>query len=872
MSNLDKKLTLVAPLRGMVIPLAAVPDPVFAEKMVGDGTSIDPLEGMLYAPCDGEIVFIHKSAHALTIKTHNDVEVLIHIGLETVKLNGEGFTTKVNSGDLVKAGDKLIEFDMKLIANKAPYLLTQMVVSTMDLVKHIDIVANNEIAVGDALCCVHLHETQDSLAQNDAHNSVSSPLSSHSMSSNPITLTNPTGLHARPAAVLVQLANEFTAKIEMKLGDKVANAKSVTSLLKLDSTHGDSIIIVATGSDAKAALAKIVPQVESGLGDEGCMPVTIADIDTNADVKVKAMSDSENTQAQQATLAIADEPIGDISLLKGTSASAGLAIGRIFRIEEQQFDVVEYAVLKTQEQEIFTQALRLGKLAVERLYSKFHQEDPEKAAIFIAHLELLDDPELIDLVEHQLNLGKSAPYAWQHSYKAQAKALSELSSEVLAGRANDLLDVGKRVLAILLGIEIRETEFPQGAILVAEDLTPSITANLDASIIKGFCTVLGGATSHVAILARSLGIPAIVGMDKRIMRLDNDLMVILDATNGTLKTDADADYVAQIEIRQEQTRCRHEQELAACQLQATTDDGATIEVVGNVGKPTEALDIPNLGGEGVGLLRSEFIFLDRTTPPTEEEQYQAYKAVLDAVKPTDKVIIRTLDVGGDKPLAYLPLPEEENPFLGVRGIRVGLEQPELLRTQLRALLRASLHGNLHVMFPMVGDIQEWREAKAIFEAERTALNIAPVALGIMIEVPSAALLAEQFAAEVDFFSIGTNDLSQYTMAIDRGHPKLAAKADGLHPSVLRLIKMTADAAHKYGKWAGICGGLAGDPQAVPILIGLGIDELSVSIPSIPEVKAQIRTLTKADCVALADKALASSTFEQVRALSPNPYL
>ncbi len=848
--NLENNITLVAPMNGMVIPLEQIPDPVFAEKMVGDGVSIDPIDGMLYSPCDGEVVFIHSSAHAITIKTHDDVEVLIHIGLETVKLNGEGFTTKVASGDKVKAGDPLIEFDMALVASKAPHLLTQMVISTMDLVETITVENVEQVKVGEPIFSTALKVQQTNSAATAGNNEVVSE---------PIGLVNPTGLHARPAAVLVQLAGKFNAKVEMRLGDKKANAKSVTALLKLDTKHGDFVEMVATGDDAKEALAEIVPQVASGLGDEGCIPVTAKP----GEVVEEVIEEEVVTEPEE---------LGDISLLKGTSASAGLAIGRIFQLKEEELVIEEFAGSVSQERERVAQAIRKGKLAVEALFNSFHKNDPEKAAIFIAHFQLLEDPELMELVEEKVTAGKSAQFAWKESYEAQANELLGLSSEVLAGRANDLLDVGKRVLHILLGVEAGGTNFPKGSILVAEDLTPSVTANLDAEIVSGFCTTLGGSTSHVAILARSLGIPAIVGIDSRVFSLEDGHQVILDGTKGTLKTDANDEYIEQVKVRQEQTRIRKEKELAVCQQHATTTDGVDIEVVGNVGKPSEAKVINELGGEGVGLLRSEFIFQDRATAPTEDEQFEAYKATLQAVKPTDRVVIRTLDVGGDKPLAYLPLPEEENPFLGERGIRVGLNRPEILRTQVRALLRASIYGNLHIMFPMIGDIQELRQAKAIVEEERLALGVEPVQVGIMIEVPSAALLAEQFAPEVDFFSIGTNDLSQYTMAIDRGHPKLAAKADGLHPSILRLIKITCDAAKKHGKWAGVCGGLAGDPQAVPVLIGLGVEELSISIPSIPEVKARIRTLSMSDCQALAEQAMNVATFEEVRELSPNPYI
>ncbi|MGB4948249.1 MAG: phosphoenolpyruvate--protein phosphotransferase, partial [Candidatus Competibacter denitrificans] len=289
-----------------------------------------------------------------------------------------------------------------------------------------------------------------------------------------------------------------------------------------------------------------------------------------------------------------------------------------------------------------------------------------------------------------------------------------------------------------------------------------------------------------------------------------------------------------------------------------------MEVVGNIGGLAEAEQIAGLGGEGVGLLRSEFVFLERSSAPSEDEQFEIYKAIVEALGPDRPLIIRTLDVGGDKPLVYLPIPKEENPFLGERGLRIGLDRPEILRLQLRAILRTAAYGKVRVMFPMVGLLSELRDAKAMLEEERQRLNAAPIETGIMVEIPAAAIMAAQFAREVDFFSIGTNDLTQYTLAMDRGHPKLAPKVDGLNPSILRLIAWTVKAAHDEGKWVGVCGGIASDPQAVPLLIGLGVDELSVSLPTIPSIKAQIRTLWLHECQELAQRALALETAAEVR--------
>ncbi len=841
MNNSDKKLLLMAPMRGVVIPLERVPDPAFAEKMVGDGISIDPLEGVLRSPCNGEVVHIHNSAHAITIKTDTGIEVLLHIGLDTVALKGEGFTPVIQAGDNVEVGDELILFDIKLVAAKAPHLLTQVIVSTMELVNTVTQLAEGTVESGQPICEVELASKSDNNT---------SKVGGTKVESDTFQLPNSVGMHARPASQLAKIVKDYDGSVEVHLGDRVANAKSVTSLMKLDSKFGDLISVVVIGESSDKLLKKVVSNIKAGLGDE--------------------ISPLESAKIENSSTAT-DNDISNMKLFKGVGASAGVAVGKVFKAEEKEIIVSETGVDLTTETDRYCSAIKTAKSELKRLFNSLSKSDPKKAEIFTAHLEIIEDPDLDKITRTLLSKGKSAEYSWKSGYEQQAKELSSLKSEILAERANDLIDVGKRVLGILLGKELLQISYPQDCIIIAEDLTPSVVANFDPSIVKGFCTTLGGATSHVAILARAQGIPAIVGMRSQLLLLENDILVAIDGTSGELNCDIDKNYIKRVAEVQEITNKRKADELKHCNKPATTTDGVNVEIVGNVGKPEAAKTITPNGGEGVGLLRSEFIFLDRSTAPSEDEQYEAYTTVLKSVNPSQKVVIRTLDVGGDKPLAYLPLPEEENPFLGQRGIRVSLNKPDILRTQLRALLRASVHGNLHIMFPMIGDIIEFREAKVIFEEERKSLGIDPIPVGIMIEVPSAVILADIFADEVDFFSIGTNDLTQYTMAMDRGHPDLAKKSDGLHPAVLKMIKMSVDSAHKKGKWVGVCGGLGGDPQAVPILIGLGVDELSVSIPSIPSVKAQIRTLSMDDCKKLAENALLLGTFQEVRESSPSPY-
>jgi phosphocarrier protein FPr len=383
----------------------------------------------------------------------------------------------------------------------------------------------------------------------------------------------------------------------------------------------------------------------------------------------------------------------------------------------------------------------------------------------------------------------------------------------------------------------------------------------------GFCTAGGGPTSHSAIIARALGLPAVVSAGDQVLGLKDGTPLIMNGQTGALLIDPDEKTLEEAREALARERARRAAAVEAAGEPAVTQDGHRVEVAANIGGPSDARDAFAAGAEGVGLLRTEFLFLERQSAPTEEEQYQVYSEILGALE-DQPVILRTLDIGGDKPLPYIDVPPEENPFLGERGLRLCLNRPELLRQQVRAALRATDSGVLRIMFPMVADVSEWRQARAIVEEIRAELGAPEVELGIMIEIPSAAMMADAFAPEVDFFSVGTNDLTQYALAVDRLHPKLTYLSDGLHPAVLRLIRTTVKAAHKAGKWVGICGALGADPQAIPILVGLGVDELSVAVPTVATTKAQIRELTLAEAEALAKKALRCSTAAEVRALVP----
>ena len=831
-------LVLRAPLSGIVVPLDDVPDPVFAQRMVGDGVSIDPVTTSLVAPCDGRVVQIHSAGHAVTLASNEGVEVLMHIGLDTVQLKGRGFTARVKTGDAVRTGDVLIDFDADYVATHARSLMTEVIITSTDRIAALQPASGSVNAGTDVILNVTLTNGGGKASQ----------ASAGEVSSGPLTVSNPSGLHARPSAVLTSRAKQFAADVRLRRGQDEVNARSVVGIMGLEIAHGDRIEIVASGSDADEAVRALSQLVLEGLGEAGAAP--------------------PGNTAAVVNVARPVEP-DDPNVLAGVSASHGIAVGNVVQVRHEQLRVVENANDVRAERQALDTALEHAKAELDALHARLQKEGAGgKAGIFAAHRELLDDPDLLKIAGDAVSHGKSAAFGWQLAFTRHADRLAGLKNELLAARANDLRDVGRRVLQKLTGVENQPVSYEADSILVAEELTPSDTASLNRSRVLGLCTTLGGASSHVAILARSLDLPLVVGVDPRVLDLANGTPVILDGSKGTLRINPTTSEIARIRQRQEKLSRERQVQHAQAHEPATTADGHRVAIEANIGGLADAQQALTLGADGVGLFRSEFLFLHRATAPTDEEQRTAYAEVARALGRDRRLVIRTLDVGGDKPLSYLPLPREDNPFLGERGVRVMLNRPELLRAQLRAILLAAREGSVAVMFPMIASIDEWRAVRDVLESERQKLDAPRIEAGIMIEVPSAALMADQFAAEVDFFSIGTNDLTQYTLAMDRGHPRLAAQVDGLSPAVLRLIDQTARAARQHGRRTAVCGGIAGDPQAVPLLVGLGIDELSVTVPAIPVVKAQIRQLRLEECRALAQAALACGTAAQVRALVP----
>ena len=828
----DPAIALYAPLSGQTIELERVPDPVFATKMVGDGVAIDPTSEVLLAPCDGLVKNVHPSCHALTLETPQGLQVLMHLGLDTVTLKSAGFTPKVKVGDSVKRGQELIEFDAAAVAEKARSLISLILVTNTEEVSKIDVNPGVKRAGQDILMSVSLVDksatdsksigTENSLTKDSG--SSAGTEQALSLTSEPLVVPNPQGLHARPAAALANIAKRFKSNLQIVRGEEFANCKSIVALMSLQVLHNEVVRFRASGEDAQEAIEALSEALASGLGEK---------------------------------------PEAGVH---GTPASPGIAVGRIYQMKRRQYEVPENGQGQRQETEALEKAIKRAQGELEFLEVNMRAKaDPNKAGIFAAHREILEDPDLVEQAYALISQGKSAAYSWQQSYTGQAEHLSKLSHQLMAARATDVRDVGERVLRLLMGESPVIHDFPANTILIAEDLTPSDTATLDRSKVVGFATVLGGATSHVAILARSLDLPALAGISPQALSLENNTKAILNGSKGTLVVAPDD---AEYEAAKEKLRLQQEHRkvlLAHAKEPAETKDGRRIDVAANVGSVADAEQAVSMGADGVGLLRSEFLFLSRTTPPTEDEQAAIYSQAARTLGPDAELIIRTLDVGGDKPLPYLPIPHEDNPFLGERGLRVSLSHPDLLRTQFRAILRAAGFAKVKIMLPMVTSIEEFRQARKIFEEECHNLGTS-VPLGIMIEVPVAALMAEILAQEAEFFSIGTNDLAQYSTAIDRGHPKLAKLADGLHPGILRLIKMTVDGAHKYNRKVGVCGGIGGDLEATAILVGLGVDELSVAAPAVPAIKDRIRNLSMEDCRQLAAKAVNCENSKAVRQL------
>ena len=671
-----------------------------------------------------------------------------------------------------------------------------------------------------------------------------------------LTVKNSLGLHARPAARFVQTAGKFLqetillSNLTMKTGP--VNAKSINSVITLGVRQGHQIEVAASGLQARSALDAILALAEDNFGDR-------AEPDSSAPIQAKV-----------------DSSIHDPASLTGIPASSGVAIGPAILYQPAPPEIPQYQIEDAQAQpewDRFLESLTKTRDEIEAIRrSTASRINHDTAAIFEAHLMfLVDEALLVPTREKIFNAKQNAAMAWQSAVDVVAAGFHNLEDPYLQARGKDVEDVGRQVLLNLLGINPAKLTLDKPGILIVDDLTPAQTTHLEPATVLGICTASGGATSHSAILARELGIPAVVGLGNRILAVQGGQPLIVDGESGKVFVDPKLEIINLYSIKSDALqKAKHKARMERA-APAITKDGRTIEIAANIGSVAGAQLAVESGAEGVGLFRTEFLFLNRTAAPDEEEQFGTYRAVA-KILDGRPLIIRTLDAGGDKSIPYLNVEQESNPFLGWRAIRLCLAQPELFKTQLRAILRVAAEFPTKVMFPMIATLDELRRAKSLLtEAReelvaRNELHAEKIETGIMVEIPSVAQMADLFAQEVDFFSIGTNDLTQYTFAADRTNPKVASLGDACHPAVLRQIQQVVEAARRNNIWVGVCGELAGDPLAIPVLLGLGINELSMSAPVIPRAKEIVRSRSFTESEKLAAKALESDSAATIRKL------
>lgn len=662
----------------------------------------------------------------------------------------------------------------------------------------------------------------------------------------------PAGLHARPASAWVDVVRATGLSVRVRHGDEVAEARNLVALLQLGLRQGDKIVVSAEGEGAASGLAQIQARMASLTAQEVADAARAAAARDAAPVKGWA-------------------PPGQNLVVTGLAASPGLAIGKLYMLGADRLDIADQPLaLADGGRELHEALIKTRQQLTSLADDTARRLGPQDAKIFQAQAELLNDSDLITLTCQLMVEGHGPAWSWNEAVARMASKLSALGNPLLAARAADLRDVGRRVLS-WLDPSIKAgslTELPSDpCILVADDLSPSDTAGLDTSRVLALVMAQGGPTSHSAILARTLGIPAIVAVGEAVSaQAVSGMRAIADGQTGRLYLNPSDEDVASAKAYEADLRAKRAQEEAARAQPALTRDGVRIEVSANVNRPDQVPLALAEGAEGVGLMRTEFLFLDAGATPSEDEQYAIYRDMGVALGERP-LIIRALDIGGDKQVAHLNLPREENPFLGVRGARLLLRRQDLLIPQLRAIYRAAAQGGqISIMFPMVTSVAEIIRLRELCEQVRAAVKAPVLPVGIMVEVPAAAIQAASMAEYCDFFSIGTNDLTQYTLAIDRQNPELAPEADSLHPAVLRLIAQTVAGAKAHGRWVGVCGGIAGDTLGGAILAGLGVSELSMTPRDIPAVKAVLRGASFSALQALAQKALACASAAEVRGL------
>ena len=819
-----------SPARAWLLALAETPDLAFAQGALGPGFALELLDSELRAPCDGTVVAIAAARHAVTVETAAGAQILVHCGIDTVALGGAPFTVLVTEGALVNSGDPLLRIDLAMVMAAGKSLATPVVVVESGG-RRFEAVASpgRLVAAGEALFTLSgggARAQIDDTAPLDAHADCVMPL--------------PHGLHARPAAAIAAAAKSYDCALTVIFGELRADARSPTGLMKLGAGHGARLRIEGRGPHARTGVEALRALIERGAGDALARPSAAALSPSPAEPRAAASPGKEN-------------------VLTGVAAAPGKAMGPAFFFHRARIEIDENPVCRDAERARLAEALASLRADIAR--------GGCAGALDAAHLAILEDEALLAQVDARIEDGRGAGGAWRDAMRAEAAAMRSLADPHLAERGDDFADLEQRLLRILGGVRDIRPSAPPGSVVIGSDLYPSDLAWLAEAGVAAIATRAGGATSHLAILSAAAGIPAVVALGAELAAIEEGECVLVDGDRGELRHRLAPDEIARLAAEAEQRASAHRAALSVAGEPCVLASGERIEVCANLGGLSDLEPALRHGAEGSGLVRTEFLFLERGSPPDEDEQAAIYRSVIDAMG-NRPVIFRTLDIGADKPAAYLPLAREDNPALGMRGIRLSELYPDILMTQLRALLRAAGRRRLDVMAPMITTVAECARFTAqVAEVRAAAGHAGEVRVGIMIETPASAMLADLLAPLVDFMSVGTNDLTQYTLAADRTNPALAARLDPLDPAVLRMVAQAAAGCADHGVTLGVCGGAAGDALAAPILVGLGARELSMSAVQIPRIKQVLRSLALARCRNLAQAALAAHSAAEVRALA-----
>lgn len=875
----DKASLIYAPLTGTIVSLEQIEDPMIAARALGDGVAINPTNNVVVSPCNGVIKLVHSHKHVVIIETTEGVDILIHVGVNTKSVAEEQFEAFVKVKDTVKVGDKLLAFNKEELIAQGKSPVTVVIANYLDTsINAIKFSDKSQVEAGTSLIyAVGEKNLINSSSFSNYFNGINSNTNNNNLSpmntqnerlvTQEVTIYNETGLHARPAAFLCNLVKKLPASITLTKGEDSANAKSLIEILGLGINFNDQVVITVEGENATQILSQIVEAFNNGLGEEiTSIPQFLSDNKISSE---NASIDSYNedcTPTREDLVRKINNKEASIAV-KGICIYPSLVSGKAYIVKSEKINFAETSKLSVSEEDKRLQnALQVVHDKIEEYINEAKEQNKlSQVEIFSAHLEVLSDSFLLKHANEQVQQGKTAEFAFSSAVKKTCDVLNQTQNTLLKERTADIKDIGKGVLTVLSGKPITSLQIPEDSIVIAEDLTPSNITSFNNNV-KGVVLAKGSSTSHISIMMKNDGVPSIVSMGSEILNIPAGSRLILDSKNSCLIINPSEEQVKQTKeamVKQSNIKSFN---LTNCKEDAITTDGVKIKVLGNVGGIDQAVKTFDRGGEGIGLVRSEFLFMNTTSAPSEDEQHRTYQAICDAMHGYE-VVVRTLDVGGDKPISYIKLPSEDNPIMGLRGVRNYYLNKDIFYSQIKALLRVNPTGVCKIMLPMVSGIDEVIKVKTEIAEAQKALGIKnKVQVGIMVEVPSVALLAKQFAKHVDFFSIGTNDLAQYMLAMDRGHDILTKHLNNLNPALLKAIVYTCEGAKEVGIPVGICGAMASEPESVPILIGLGVSSLSCSAEIIPDIKALIRKISFAKCKEIAYQALTLENQDQVKEL------